>query len=525
MKPSEDPSASYGSSTAPSAHALRRSADGALIAAVDLGSNSFHMSVARIVAGLPHVVDRLRSQVALAAGLDAQHRLSAEACERALACIERFGQRLRDLPPENVRAVGTSAMRQARNLEPFLARAQELLGHEIEIISGHEEARLIYLGVAHDLADDEGRRLVIDIGGGSTECIVGEEFETIRTDSLHIGCIQTSLTHFPGGRVTAKGFERAEVAARLEIRPVERLYRALGWENCVGSSGTILAIDTILRENDWARGGIHLKGLRKLKKALVAAGDIQGLELRGLQAERKAVLPGGLAILISFFTALEIDVMKTSTSALRDGLLYDLLGRIRHEDVRDRTIRNLAERYHVDREQASRVSRTAAQLFDEVAEPWRLLAADRQLLRWAAELHEIGLSIAFSGQHAHGAYIIEHTDMPGFSRDDQRQLAALVLSHRRKLARERIAPLVPHELERVLLCAVLLRVAVVLNRSRSPGRVPIEEARAERGRLALRFAGGWLDHNPLTREDLLQERQRLTAVGIELEVLQEASGE
>lgn len=498
----------------------RRAPDGGSIAAVDLGSNSFHMSVARIAGGVPHVVDRLRSRVALAAGLDEGRNLSLEVQERALAALELFGQRLREIPAANVRAVGTSALRQARNLKPFLARAEALLGHTIEIISGHEEARLIYLGVAHDLADDRGRRLVIDIGGGSTECIVGEAFEPVRTDSLHMGCIHWSKRHFGDGHIGVKAFERAELDARLEIRPVVRIYRSLGWEHCIGSSGTILSIETILRENGWARRGIGAKGLRKLKKALLAAGHVERLELRGLQEERRAVLPGGLAILSALFAALGIREMRTSASALRDGLLYDILGRIQHEDIRERTIRSLAERYHVDQEQAARVRHTALELFDAVALPWKLDAqGDRQLLRWAAHVHEIGLSIAFSGQHAHGAYIIEHTDMPGFSRDEQRRLAALVLSHRGKLVRERIEPLVQEGLDRFLRVAALLRIAVVVNRDRSPRRVPTPEARAEKGSLSIRFPEHWLDHHPLTRADLLQERERLAAVGIHLEVL------
>jgi exopolyphosphatase/guanosine-5'-triphosphate,3'-diphosphate pyrophosphatase len=488
------------------------------IVAVDLGSNSFHLSVARLVTGEPHVVDRLRERVALAEGLGIDKRLSRESRERALACLRRFGERLRDVPRENVRAVGTSALRQAHNARSFLDRAQEALGHEIEVISGHEEARLIYLGVAHDVALAGGRRLVIDIGGGSTECIVGEGFEILRTDSLHMGCVNFTERFFGSGRLSAKAFEHAELAARIELEPVMTRIREHAWEHCVGSSGTMLSIGDILRANGWSTTGIDLRALRKLRKAMITAGHIDQLELPGLQPERRPVLAGGLAILIGSCTALGIGRITTSTSALRDGLLYDILGRIRHEDVRERAVRDLAARYHLDQEQAERVAATALMLFERLAPTWKLLAPeDARLLSWAASLHEIGLSIAFGGHHHHGAYIVSNTNLPGFSRDEQARLAALILSHRRKLSRERIAELSPHEVEGTLLLSVPLRLAVALNRSRSARRIPPIEVLASKGRLRLGFPPGWLAENPMTSGDLAAEALRLAAVGLRLD--------
>ncbi len=480
------------------------------VAAVDLGSNSFHMVVARLVRSELHIVDRLRERVALAGGLDDKKRLTAEAQERALACIERFGERLRGMPQGSVRAVGTSALRVARNQQGFVARAEEALGHPIEIVSGAEEARLIYLGVAHDLSDDSNRRLVVDIGGGSTECILGQRFEALKTDSLHMGCVNFSTRFFPGGAITKEAMERALIAARLEVRGMERSYRGMGWEDCIGSSGTILAVETILRENQWSERGITPKGLRKLRKALVEAGHAEKLALPGLQPDRAPVLAGGFAILSALFDGLEIELMNTSSGALREGVLYDLAGRIRHEDLRELTIRRLSQIYHVDLEQAQRVERTALLLFEQVAKDWDLpLEQGAQLLAWASRLHEIGISLSHNGYHKHGAYLVEHSDMPGFSRTDQLMLAALIEGHRRKLPTERFEAL-PVSLQRqaMRLC-ILLRLAVLLNRSRSATPLPDIRIAVKKSAYLLAFPREWLDGNPLTRADIEEEAERL----------------
>ncbi len=490
-----------------------------LAAAVDLGSNSFHMVVARLTDGDPSIVDRLRDRVALAAGLDEKRRLAPETQERALACLRLFGARLRGLDPDRVRAVGTSALRMARNSREFLALAEEALGHPIEIVAGAEEARLIYLGVAHDLSDDAGRRLVVDIGGGSTECILGERFEPQRVDSLHMGCVNWSLRYFRDGRIERDDMRKARIAARLEVQSLERPYRKLGWTESVGASGTILAIAEILRANGWGDGGITPKGLRKLRRALVDLGHVKHLAgLPGLQAERASVIAGGVAILSALFDGLEIERMGTAQGALREGLLYDLAGRIRHEDVRDKTIRRLMERYAVDEEQAARVQRTALALLGPCAAGFELEAewAER-CLDWAARLHEIGLSIAYSGFHHHGAYIAANTDMPGFSRPDQLVLAALIEGQRRRFPPPRAADLPPATRRAVERLCLLLRLAVLLSRSRGedvPADVRIEP---RKNGYALAFAPDWLAGHALVRADLEQERVRLSAAGIEIE--------
>jgi exopolyphosphatase / guanosine-5'-triphosphate,3'-diphosphate pyrophosphatase len=488
-------------------------------AAVDLGSNSFHMVVARLVQDQLHIVDRLRDRVALAAGLDEKKRLNDDAQERALSCIARFGERLRGMPAGNVRAVGTSALRIARNSRSFLSRASEALGHPIEIISGPEEARLIYLGVAHDLSDDVHRRLVVDIGGGSTECILGERFEALKTDSLHMGCVNYSQRFFPGGEIKDKSMERALIAARLELQSMERHYRALGWEDCVGSSGTIIAVEQILRANDWSEQGITAKGLRKLRKALVEAGHTSKLEFAGMQSERAPVLPGGVAILEAVFEGLAIEQMNTSQGALREGVLYDLLGRIRHEDLRDRTIRRFSERYHVDMVQSGRVQRTALGFLSQVAGDWSIPQEEgKQFLSWASRLHEIGLSLSYSGYNKHGAYIVASSDMPGFSREDQLILAALIEGHRRKLSMERFEALGPSMQKMALRLCAILRLSVLLNRSRGQQTLPSLRMSAKKNGYALTFPDGWLDGNPLTQADIEEESTRLSAVGLELEI-------
>jgi exopolyphosphatase / guanosine-5'-triphosphate,3'-diphosphate pyrophosphatase len=477
------------------------------------------MIVARVVDGRLHVIDRMREVVRLAAGLNEKRELTREAKTRAIASLKRFGQRLRGMPTRNVRAVGTNTFRQARNTRRFLVQCEKALGHDIDVLPGREEARLIYLGVAHELPDDAGRRLVVDIGGGSTECIIGEHFEPLEANSLFMGCVGYSLRYFPGGRVRARGMEHAEIAARLEVQSIERRYRAIGWKECVGSSGTVLHIDALLRDNGFSRDGITWKGLVKLRKALLAAGRLDALSLRGLQPDRLAVLPGGLAILVALFEALRIQRLQASTGALREGLLYELVGRKRHEDIRDQTTRRIAEHYHVDLEQASRVERVALRCLEQLADDWEIdRETGEQFLAWATRLHEIGLSVAYAGYHKHSAYLVTHSDMPGFSRDDQQVLAAVILGHRRKMPSAVLESLPPEHVGAAWRLCVVLRLAVCLNRSRSQAPLPRFRLRARKNGLEIAFAQRWLEQHPLTAADLREEAARLAEVGFQLTV-------
>ena len=486
------------------------------IAAVDLGSNSFHMIVARLQDEQLQVIDRLREPVRLAAGLDALDRLDEAAYARALDCLQRFGQRLRELPPGAVRVVGTNTLRRAHETSDFLDAAQQALGHPIEIVSGIEEARLIYLGVSHSLAQAGQRRLVVDIGGGSTELIIGEEFQPRYLESLYMGCVQMSRAFFGDGKVSKTRMREAVLAARLELQPVEAEFRRRGWDAVAGASGTIKAVREVVSGNGWSDHGITPDALRRLRKALTSGGDVNTLELKGLQEGRRPVFPGGVAVLSAVFEALQIERMQVSQGALREGLLYDLEGRIRHEDTREVTVAALEQRYQIDTEHAQRVAVTALSLFDQAARTWGLDPPGRHWLEWAARLHELGVAIAHGQHHRHGAYVLQHGDLSGFSYRDQMVLAVLVRCHRRQLASGIIQSLPKGLIEPVTRLVVLIRLAVLLHRSRSPAVLAEVPAMFQEQGVKLMFPEGWLDEHPLTRGDLELEQGYLEAIGYQL---------
>jgi exopolyphosphatase/guanosine-5'-triphosphate,3'-diphosphate pyrophosphatase len=393
--------------------------DDQLFAAVDLGSNSFHLIVARHEHGQLQVIDRLREMVRLAAGLDDEGNLVGHARDRALDCLARFGERLSGIPREHVRALATNTLRRVRDPRPFLLLAETALGHPIEVISGHEEARLVYLGVAHDLAASARRRLVIDIGGGSTELIVGIGDRPEILDTIAAGCVNVSDTFFANGKITRSKLKAAQTAVALELRPVRDTYRGAGWEEVVGSSGTIRAVARILHESGWASRGVTRQGLKRLRHTLEDAGKASRLELPGLSEERKAVFPGGVAVLSACFRNIEIQEMEASEYALREGALFDLIGRVRHSDPREASVAALAARYGVDMDQAERVRSTALRGFAQVSSAWGMSDQLRQLLGWGAQLHELGLAIAHTDYHRHGAYLAQHSTLNGFSREEQ----------------------------------------------------------------------------------------------------------
>lgn len=479
-------------------------------AAVDLGSNSFHLVVAQVIGGELRVVDRLRESVRLAAGLDDNNELCPKAQHRALECLRRFGQRLRGMPVDRVRIVGTNTLRKARNSSEFLGQASDAIGHPIEVISGLEEARLIYLGVSHSLPESTGHHLVVDIGGGSTELIIGKRFESIFRESLYMGCVSYSRQYFPNGVITAERMRRALIAARLELKPVAAAYRRLGWSDAIGASGTVKSAGEVIRQMGWSDSGITLATLQRLRDALITTGRSDRLDLRGLKEERKEVLPGGVAVLIATFEALGIEHMQVSDWALREGLLYDLVGRIRHEDVRERTIASLSERYQVDLGQARRVTDAALACLRQVADVWRLHDEEaHNLLTWAGQLHEIGLTISHSQHHKHAGYLIENSDMPGFSREDQSLLAAIVRGYRRKFPTAVFKSLPKVRQQRAQCLAILLRIAATLYRGRTDEPLPYIELTPGERALQLKFPAGWLDENPLTRADLEGEAEFL----------------
>lgn len=490
-----------------------------IIAAVDLGSNSFHMVVARHTHGQLTIMDRLRETVRLASGLDEQGRLSREVMDRALACLERFGQRLRDMNAESVRVVGTNTFRQARRKGAFLDRAREALGHPIEIIAGIEEARLIYLGVTHSSPSEAGNRLVVDIGGGSTELIIGEGMQTRQLESLRMGCVTMSKQFFDDGEINEKRMKRARMAARIELEPIVERYKATGWEQALGSSGTIRALADVARACGSTDGSITLAHLENAIEQALRAGHVSKLRLPGLDEDRMPVFAGGLAILTEVLHSLDIRYMRAADGALREGLLYDLLGRHTDEDARARTVRAMAARYHVDLAQAERVEATALSLLCSLEEVWAIAEPlAEQVLSWAARLHEIGLDISHAHYHKHGAYLLENSDMPGFPREEQILLATLVGAHRRRINLQVLEDLVPPWHLKAELLIVLLRLAVLLNRGRSKAPLPEIKLAARMRTLELKFPPRWLDDHPLTRADLEQETDLLKAVGFKLRV-------
>jgi exopolyphosphatase/guanosine-5'-triphosphate,3'-diphosphate pyrophosphatase len=443
-----------------------------LIAAIDLGSNSFHMVVAKAQNGEIRILERLGEKVQLAAGIDDERKLSEESMQRGLDCLKRFAQLINGMPTGAVRIVGTNALREARNRGEFIRRAEEILGHPVEVISGREEARLIYLGVSHTLADTPGKRLVADIGGGSTEFIIGQRFEPLLRESLQMGCVSFTQRYFKDGKITPARYAQAYTAARLEIMSIEHALHRLTWDEAIGSSGTIRAIGLASRPAAMAPARSTPKAWPGSSASCSSWAMSDKIDFDGIKPDRRTIFPAGLAILEAIFDALELQRMDHCDGALREGVLYDLLGRHHHEDVRERTLNSLMERYHVDLEQAARVERKALHAFDQVAADWDLEdGVWRELLGWAAKVHEVGLDIAHYHYHKHGAYLIEHSDLAGFSREDQQMLALLVRGHRRNIPKDKFAEFGDDGIKLIRLC-VLLRFAILFHHIRGTQEMP-----------------------------------------------------
>ena len=480
------------------------------LAAVDLGSNSFRLEVARVAGDQLYPLDSLKETVRLAGGLTEDKVLDQPTQARALACLHRFGERLRGLSPEAIRCVGTSALRVAKNADEFIPKAEIALGHPIEIVAGREEARLIYLGVAHSLPSSPDRRLVVDIGGGSTEFIIGNGLKPHERESLHMGCVNFSKRFFASGVIDKAALKAAEVAARVEVERIAREFSTGNWQQAVGSSGTARALREILEQNGWSERGITADGLAQLRSQFIRAGHIDALELVGLARDRRPVIAGGFAIMAGLFAELDIEQMDVAETAMREGILYDLLGRFHKQDMREATVGEFARRYHIDTQQAARVKRVAL----------KLLAAsggedenDKRFLDWAARLHEIGLSVSHGGFHRHSGYILENADMPGFSRTDQTRLALLARAQRGALLKlpAFVAGGVSDN-DRLLVW--LLRQAVILCRSRAEPRLPEVKVEANGKRFRLILPEGWLQRRPLTQRALEEEAVHWQAVGM-----------
>ena len=487
------------------------------IAGIDLGSNSFHLVVAQATGEDINVVDRIKETVRLAAGLDENRILSDEAMQRGLDCLTLFAQRVREIAPGNLRAVGTNALRQARNSDEFVREGSKILGHPIDVISGREEARLIYAGVARTVAADDRRRLVMDIGGGSTEFIVGQRRFPLLLESLYMGCVSWTAQFFPTGRISRECFDEAVVAARQELESIESEYRNMGWEVVMGSSGTCLAIADLISQH-MNQSYINESALCDLRDQFIQLGGIDLLTDLGVARERAQVLPGGLAILRAAFESLDLDKMSVSHGALREGLINDIVERINRKDIRDDAVAELMERYAVDHDQVKRVEHTASQLFDSVRDKWDLNDDARKMLGWGIRLHEIGRTVSHNQYHKHGEYLARHHDLRGFSRELQALLATLVRGHRRKFPLGVISALPEDQTVLATRLCVLLRLAVLLHRSRTPDPLGEFSVKVKESRLKLVFAGNWLADHALTSADLTQEADYLAKAGIELQV-------
>lgn len=489
-----------------------------LAAAVDLGSNSFHMVVARDAGGRVRVLDRLRERVRLGAGLSEDGRLDPEALTRALACLRRFRQRLAEVPPARVRAVATDAFRRARTPADLRERAAEALGHPIEVVAGREEARLVYLGVRQDLGGWGRRMLVVDVGGGSTEIVAGTSRIPELGESLRLGSLRWSEDFFPDGGISPKRMRRALLAARHEIQPVAAAFRRLGRARAVGSSGTALALEGILRASGLDPEGLSARGLDALAAAVLRARRLEDLELEGLEDVRRPTFLGGLAIFRALAEELRIARFETSEGALREGVLEDLLGRLRHRsDPRRGAVEDLARRCEADPRQAARVRAAAAELFESARRAWDLDPEEHlPLLEWAAELHEVGLFVGHNGYHRHGRYLIENADLAGFSRTETAELGWLVWKHRRTLPLEHLEQAPPARREALLRLALLLRLAARLHRARGAIPPPAFRAEAATRGLTLRLPPRWIEDHPLTAFDLEEEARDWKGVGFAL---------
>ncbi|CAM5435302.1 Ppx/GppA phosphatase family protein [Eoetvoesiella caeni] len=491
-----------------------------LLAAVDLGSNSFRLSIGRVVQhegnAQIYAVDRLKESVRLAAGLGPDNVLDDESIERAITVLKRYGERLSGFPQHNVRAVATNTFRVARNVAQFLPRAEKALGFPIEVIAGHEEARLIFSGVANELPPSDNQRLVIDIGGGSTEVIIGKSYEPLRLSSLYMGCVSFTRQFFADGCVTAARMEQAQLAARREFESISKRYRKTGWQEAYGSSGTAKGLLAVLLDGGMAKKGITLDGMEQLKALLIKEGKVNVDSLPGLKASRAPVLAGGLAIMLAAFYELKIETMLPGEGALRVGVLYDLLGRDSKHDKRDETVVQFLKRYNADAHQAARVRQIALRLYQPLAVDETEKEDFTRILGWAADLHEIGMSIAHSDYHKHSAYILEHADMPGFSNDDQILLAWFALGHHTKLSK-----LGTQDATRAQWLALLcLRLAVLLSRRReNMPKLPIR-VEADGKNVKILASKSWLATHALSEYSLRAEAGEWKKTDFELTLLE-----
>jgi exopolyphosphatase/guanosine-5'-triphosphate,3'-diphosphate pyrophosphatase len=413
--------------------------NGTRLAAVDLGSNSFRLEIGQMDHGQFCRTEYLKETVRQGGGLDEERNLTPEAMQRGWDCLARFGERLAGFNAHEVRAVATQTLREARNRDEFLARGNKVLGFPIDVISGREEARLIYQGVAQSLPQGNERRLVLDIGGRSTELILGEGYDARTMESYRVGSITWSNRYFPDGQFSANAFQMAEIAAKAVMDEALDSYRPEAWQVAYGSAGTVGAVGDVLAAAGWPAGTVSREGLDWLLNKLISAQSADRVRLAGMRDDRRAIIGGGLSVLRAVFDLLQIDNLKLTTGGLRHGLIFDLMGgKEGLADVRSKSVKRLSTKFGADAVHGLRVGKVSTALFDQLQSSaskgetpeWQRLS---RKLNWAAELHEIGSHISHSDCHKHGAYILDNADAMGFSLSELHTLSLLVLGHRGKL--------------------------------------------------------------------------------------------
>lgn len=482
-------------------------------AAIDLGSNSFHMIICRLNKDTVETVDRVKDMIQIASGMK-NGALAEDAQARALDCLSRFADRLRGIPATQVRAVGTKSLRSAKNAREFIAAAEQALGHPIAIISGFEEARLVYKGLSHGVGSDDGQRLVIDIGGASTEYIIGRGADPILLESLNLGCVAFSDKYELKTAISGAKMHRAYLGACAEIEQIRHSYLRKGWDQAYGTSGTMKAIAELLADKD---GGalIRADSLRSLSADVIEDADTA---LQSLPKLRRDVLPAGIAILRATFDELKLDKIHVADATLKDGLIYDTIGRLNAADARFSAVSKLQSQYHVDEDQGARVAQTTLHLWHQLQTPTLPGLSRTKILTWAAQLHEVGLGISHSGYHNHGYYILRHSDLAGFGRYEQLTLACLVRAHRKKLSSDRFDGLDKHARAALLPMILCLRVAVILHRRREDvSELPTLKQHGN-DEYVLRFPRDWLKQSPLAEAGFDKEISHLAGAGIQLRI-------
>lgn len=488
------------------------------VAAIDLGSNSFHMIVCKLENGKLRTIDRLKEMVRLASGLDNNNILNVETQNKALECLERFGQRIQNFAPGSVRIVGTNTLRTAKNSQEFLLKAEKALGHPIDIIAGVEEARLIYQGVANSLGSDARSRFVMDIGGGSTEYIIGVNDTPRSKISLNMGCVTVSNLFFKNGIISKKAFKKATLFAQQKLEPYQKRFSHNNWDEAIGASGSLRSIHKVLIASKWSNNGITKAGMEKLVDHICLCKHTDELDLPELSDERLPVFIGGVAIIYATFQKLDIEQMTVSDGALREGLIHDLLGRIYDQDIRSKTVKTIAEHYHTDTDHSGRIKLTVNYILDQLDSSYCTEDSKTvvQFLHWAVELHGIGRDIAHSQHHKHSAYIIENGDFSGFSRQDQVLLATIVGTHKKKFSRSRFKKLPEPWDKDASYLTIILRIAILLHRNRHTIEAPEFTISIQKKTIELNFINNWLNTVPLTQADLEIEADYLDAAGYDL---------